>query len=264
MSVLLLQLAGPLQAWGESSRFNSRYTRQEPTKSGVIGMLACAQGRQRDDDITDLLKLEFGVRADQRGSLVRDYQTEHASSFQRERAKRTRSEGDLPEMPITYRYYISDALFVVALSAQDQGVLETLEHALDNPVWPLFLGRRSCPPAGRVVIGIRDDYDNVKDALTREPWHAQPWYKSRMCRRNHLEKSKGIQLEMVRDAEDEETQYFQQDVPVTFNPVHRRYSARGVVHSLVTVPYDETTPISNNEDSVPLFSSPDGYDPMSF
>ena len=39
MSVLLLQLAGPLQSWGDSSRFVRRETRSEPTKSGVIGML---------------------------------------------------------------------------------------------------------------------------------------------------------------------------------------------------------------------------------
>lgn len=55
MSVLLLQLAGPLQSWGDSSRFVRRETRNEPTKSGVIGMLASAQGRTREDSIEDLL-----------------------------------------------------------------------------------------------------------------------------------------------------------------------------------------------------------------
>lgn len=53
MSVLLLQLAGPLQSWGDSSRFVRRETRNEPTKSGVIGMLASAQGRTREDSIED-------------------------------------------------------------------------------------------------------------------------------------------------------------------------------------------------------------------
>jgi len=45
MSVLLLRLAGPLQSWGDSSRFATRGTRREPTKSGVIGMVAAALGR---------------------------------------------------------------------------------------------------------------------------------------------------------------------------------------------------------------------------
>ena len=75
MTVLLLRLAGPLQSWGDSSRFTTRATRREPTKSGVIGLLAAAQGRRRTDSIEDLLTLRFGVRTDQPGSVVRDFQT---------------------------------------------------------------------------------------------------------------------------------------------------------------------------------------------
>ncbi len=76
MSVLLLQLAGPLQSWGDSSRFVRRETRNEPTKSGVIGMLASAQGRSREDSIEDLLGISFGVRTEQHGRVIRDLQTE--------------------------------------------------------------------------------------------------------------------------------------------------------------------------------------------
>ena len=44
MSTLLLRLAAPLQAWGTESKFESRRTQREPSKSGVIGMLAAALG----------------------------------------------------------------------------------------------------------------------------------------------------------------------------------------------------------------------------
>ena len=43
MTVLLLRLAGPLQAWGVKSRFTIRATELAPTKSGIIGMLAAAE-----------------------------------------------------------------------------------------------------------------------------------------------------------------------------------------------------------------------------
>jgi CRISPR system Cascade subunit CasD len=39
MAVLLLRLAGPMQAWGTQSRFVNRDTELEPSKSGVIGLL---------------------------------------------------------------------------------------------------------------------------------------------------------------------------------------------------------------------------------
>ena len=43
--VLVLRLAGPLQSWGSSSRFTRRSTEAFPTKSGIVGLLAAAQGR---------------------------------------------------------------------------------------------------------------------------------------------------------------------------------------------------------------------------
>jgi len=56
MTVLLLNFSAPLQAWGASSRFNYRDTRREPTKSGIIGLLAAAQGRSRSADLADLVR----------------------------------------------------------------------------------------------------------------------------------------------------------------------------------------------------------------
>jgi len=72
---LVLRLAGPLQSWGGHSQFNRRETAGEPSKSGIVGLLAAAQGRRRQDPIEDLLHLQLGVRTDQPGSLLRDYHT---------------------------------------------------------------------------------------------------------------------------------------------------------------------------------------------
>ena len=65
MTVLLLRLAGPLQAWGVKSRFTVRSTELAPTRSGIIGLVSAAVGRRRTDPIEDLLSLRFGVRKDQ-------------------------------------------------------------------------------------------------------------------------------------------------------------------------------------------------------
>ena len=48
MAALLLRLAAPLQSWGADSKFEVRKTDREPTKSGVIGLLAAALGLRRD------------------------------------------------------------------------------------------------------------------------------------------------------------------------------------------------------------------------
>src|SRR5699024_12206037 len=72
---LLLLLKGPMQSWGDESRFNVRATAATPTKSGIVGLIAAAQGRRRTDGGENLAKLRMAVRVDQRGSLLRDYQT---------------------------------------------------------------------------------------------------------------------------------------------------------------------------------------------
>jgi CRISPR system Cascade subunit CasD len=209
MTVLLLRLAGPLQAWGASSRFVRRETRQEPTKSGVLGLLAAAQGRRRTDPIEDLAATRFGVRIDQPGRLVRDFQT-------------ARSLDGARTMPLSYRYYLADAIFVAAVEA-DPGLLEGLLDALHNPTFPLYLGRRSCPPAGHVAIGLR--HGDVEEALRSEPWHASPWYR-------HTQPGL-VDLPIIRDAEDTAGGgELIRDQPVSFDPVRRDYGWRTVIRSV--------------------------------
>ncbi len=64
MHSLLLKFKAPLQAWGAESRYKTRASNPEPTKSGVIGLLAAAQGRARQQPLADLAALSFAVRVD--------------------------------------------------------------------------------------------------------------------------------------------------------------------------------------------------------
>ena len=66
MPTLLLRLVGPMQSWGTTSRFDERDTGKEPSKSGVIGLLAAALGIDRENwvDLAPLTRLRMGVRHD--------------------------------------------------------------------------------------------------------------------------------------------------------------------------------------------------------
>lgn len=104
MKNMLLTLKGPMQSWGTSSRFTKRRTSSEPSKSGIIGLLAAAQGRRRVDPVEDLVDLKMAARIDQPGTRERDFHTTH--SFDGETA-----------YPLSDRYYLADAVFVVRLFA---------------------------------------------------------------------------------------------------------------------------------------------------
>lgn len=46
-----------MQSWGTTSRYKQRATDAMPTKSGVLGLIASAQGRRRTDPLEDLADL---------------------------------------------------------------------------------------------------------------------------------------------------------------------------------------------------------------
>lgn len=208
MSVLLLRLAGPLQSWGDASRFTRRQTRTEPTKSGVLGLLAAAQGRRRTDPIEDLAALSFGVRVDQRGRIERDFHTAIRRDGRREES-----------MPLSYRYYLTDAVFIAGV-AGDRELLSALDEAVRAPKFPLYLGRRSCVPADEISMGVYEG--DLEQILRSAPWQAKSWY---MRQQGRL-----VLLDLVIDAMPgtpmAETA---RDVPVSFDPVRRQYGWRDVV-----------------------------------
>lgn len=141
MATLLLRLAAPLQSWGADSKFEIRKTNREPTKSGVIGLLAAALGLARDDDqaLQRLNGLRFAVRVDQEGQLLRDYHT--ANNPTPDQVWEARSRGKAPRAPyVTKRYYLSDAIFLVGLESEDEALLQQLQQALAHPVYPCVLG----------------------------------------------------------------------------------------------------------------------------
>ncbi len=213
MSVLLLRLAGPLQAWGSGSKFNRRLSEREPTKSGVVGLVAAALGRRRTEPIDDLVRLRFGVRADQPGQAIWDYHTAHTE--------------DGKQSFVSTRQYLADAVFLAGLEGGG-ALLREIDDALEKPVFPLYLGRRSCPPTGRVSMGLSDK-DDLLAALKAASWQAAAWYRRKCGRKS----PGGVELEIVHDAGSGEPGAFvRRDLPESFSQEYRRHAFRFVVANM--------------------------------
>ena len=201
MATLLLRLAAPLQAWGADSKFETRKTNREPTKSGVIGLLAAALGLRRDEReaLARLAQLRFGVRVEREGQLLVDY---HIAKTQ-----------DQKTSYVTYRHYLQDAVFLAGIESEDTALLLQLQQALLHPAFPLYLGRRSCPPTLPLCLGIRQG--SLLDVLRTEPMQGR--------------KPETGKLRIVADADPADPAAVpRQDLPVSFSPVHRQYGFRPV------------------------------------
>lgn len=195
-AILLLRLEGPMQSWGTRSRWDVRETAPEPTKSGVIGIIGCALGLKRGDPCLEKLdqSLEFSVRVDRPGVLAQDYQTvtgfhltaagqyKHAGESGGKIATASSLESALKNEEftiVTPRDYLHDASFLVALASGNEELLEQIAGTagsspwpgnIQSPFWPIFLGRKSCPPARPLYERLAKEYRTAEEALSREPW----------------------------------------------------------------------------------------------
>ena len=166
MPTLLLRLVGTMQSWGTTSRFDQRDTGKEPSKSGVVGLLAAAMGIDRENwvDVEPLTHLSLGIRHDRPGVPKCDYQTaQHIISADRSK---------IHDTAVTARDYLADAAFLVGLVGEDRTLLERIHAALRDPVWPLALGRKSYVPSESIWMENAVQDAPLREALARCPWIA--------------------------------------------------------------------------------------------
>jgi len=237
MTTLALRLAGPMQSWGDSSRFLQRGTADSPTKSGVLGLLGAALGLRRTDPLEALLDLNFGVRIDCPGTVMRDFQT-------------ARSLDGKEAMPLTDRYYLADAVFLAVIEGR-RDFIESVASALHRPAFPLYLGRRSCPPVMPLVLDVSDA--SLYSVLTEHRWIAPARLKKERG-------DKALRLQVVTDAsalpEEQRassTVHTTRDVPVSFDPELRQYEWRQVARFWVELGGGtDAGPFSDTHDPIAL------------
>ena len=176
-NTLFLRLEGPMQSWGERGQWAVRDSRSEPTKSGIVGLLACARGINTDDELHQLSQqIHIGVRCDRSGKPLVDYHT-IGGGFKKPMLLQANGEPKYipntkkPHIEQTWRTYLHDASFLVAVRAEPD-LVETLSVAIQNPHWPIYLGRKSCPPSFPLFAGV-GDYTSLEEALIE--WGNPVW-----------------------------------------------------------------------------------------
>jgi len=205
LGTLLLRLSAPLQSWGSGSYFDTRETDYWPTKSGIVGMLACALGRSREDSIDDLTTFRFGVRIDHQGEHIVDFHTTEM--------------GEKLNNNISYRSYLSDAIFLVGIEHNSMEFLKMIEQALKNPKFSLYLGRRSCPPTFPIILDIEDK--DLYHALYEAQWQLPYWRWGSVFKLRDE-----ISLRIL--VEDETGDTFVKDKPYSFSIWKRVYEYRSI------------------------------------
>jgi CRISPR system Cascade subunit CasD len=170
---LALVLDGPLQSWGFGSRFQRRTTGLHPTKSGVIGLACAAMGLAKGSAsekrtlpaLAALMMTSVCIpRAETRDGA--ELPMRRLEDFHTVLGARRANGAISNDAVITRRQYLTDARFGVILEG-DRGVLERVAAALQDPVWGVWLGRKSCIPSSPVLVGLETSSDAAWRAILR-------------------------------------------------------------------------------------------------
>lgn len=156
MQFLVFQLYGPLAAWGDIAVGEQRHSDAHPSRSAILGLVAAALGIRREQE-ADLKKISeslgVAVMVEAEGEWLRDYHTAQVPPAKRKIKYYTRrdelKEHDLYTI-LSQRDYRTDACYRVALWCKQKGSsysTDQIKFALSKPCFPLYLGRKSCPPA---------------------------------------------------------------------------------------------------------------------
>lgn len=214
----VFKLEGPMQSWGTQSRFFNRGTGKEPSKSGVIGFLCVALGRSQDEDITDLGNLKMGIRVEREGILLKDYHTTSDTV--------KASGGKNPFAVITNREYLADACFLVFLEG-DREILEKIDKALHNPVWQLFLGRKSFPLTSPPVLNLPLEERLVEKSLVEFmkdiPWQSTPKKKQVISSLRTI-----VEKDMASEDSNKSLISYRQDQPLGTSYKSREFAKRKI------------------------------------
>jgi CRISPR system Cascade subunit CasD len=162
-----------------------------------------------------LNNLKFAVRVDQPGRTLTDYQTV-------EWKKGTRK--------ITYRDYLQDAVFVVAVGSNDPQLIDTLAYSLRHPKFQLFLGRRANVPAGPLKLHTFADKNPIQ-ALSNLEWQASTWFQRQ-------KKESVVSVDLIADADllpKSITNRLAKDNVISFDQRHRQLSYRAIASQRIQI-----------------------------
>lgn len=171
-SFLALRLEGPLQSWGFDSQYNRRNTGLMPTKSAIAGMCCAALALPRGSDKEQEFLKSFGTVkmtaiAIPRKGVKKELPVRRLEDYHTVQNTRRASGAINNECVLTHRQYLTDAAFGVLLEG-DAVLLGRTATALADPVWGIWLGRKTCIPSAPVLVGLKGNRDDALRLLIGE------------------------------------------------------------------------------------------------
>jgi CRISPR system Cascade subunit CasD len=220
---LSLWLEGSMQSWGVDSRHSVKDTLNFPTKSAILGILLASMGKsgEQTELLGELGPLDLQVMAyatpNVKPATLNDFHMvgsnydltdEWQALFQTRKFDGSKANGG---SKLTYRRYLLDVCFGVVIEVPDH-MKDEIIQGLSEPVYDIYLGRKSCVPTDFIYKGVFDSLEDAKNHLA-----------------NVAEiKEKEIQFSVIQGQDNtSKSSLLLNDVPISFGRI-KEYKSRSV------------------------------------
>lgn len=162
-----LYFEAPMQSWGvKEAWYKTRRTESSPTKTALTGMIGRCMGIDLEDteelqkisNSFDIVESDHTVipapkrMQDDQTIFIGDYMDAGlVKGFKTGTNGIKNVNGPVRSQQLT-KDYLEDEKIVITI----EGTYETLSairHVLQHPIWPPYLGRACCVPAGPIIRG---------------------------------------------------------------------------------------------------------------
>lgn len=179
MKYLALWFESPIQSWSIDSKFSLRSTFSFPTKSGIAGIILSSLGRGGEEkeflrNFASLRETAISFKdknSNSSTSNMIDFQVvgndfDENDEWELNMIPKKRDGGKAVGggSKLTYRHYLQNAYFGVVQEINESIAGEVID-GLQNPHWPIYLGRRCCIPSYPIYNGVFDSETKAIDKL---------------------------------------------------------------------------------------------------
>jgi CRISPR system Cascade subunit CasD len=163
---LIFRLYGVMASFGKPAIGKLRHSYNTPTKSQVVGLIACSHGidREEEDKILELSKCEIGIKNIEIGNHLLDFHIVQCPKSNKQYKNRLEEIQNISQNVIAEKEYVSNAVNLIAIKTSSD--LEHMKQKLLEPEFSLFIGRLNCPlslPLDPQII----DADNFIEAFDK-------------------------------------------------------------------------------------------------
>ena len=149
-----------MASFGVDDKWHNRGTHDMPTKSMIVGLIGSAFGLGYTDELKwEMARLiQMAVRKNRNPGRYTDFQIVGGPL--------KKADGGIEKgNKVREKDYLTGVSYTIAITSEDEELLDQIRDAILDPCHLLYFGRRVCVPEQEIIPFVTDQYSSLLEAL---------------------------------------------------------------------------------------------------